>query len=1091
MPVKQLSSATIKLISSTQVITSASSVVKELLENAIDAQSTVIDIRIENYGLDKIEIRDNGVGISCEDVHVMCLRGYTSKISDVSDLEKLSSYGFRGEALSSICAVADVSVITKTDQDKYANLYTMDKNGHVIKSSISHHQKGTVIKIVDLFKKLPVRKQMYSSKKHCVNDLRKIENVVKALAAIQPNLRVSLVHNKSVLWQMTAVNDLILAFGQIWSSIMTKCFKHLTFLNNRIKIEMILPIQNIDVQNTFLTTTLADAIYLYVNKRPVRDNKIEKLIVGELTNYFGHYLPTGKYLPCLVSINVPAEDIDVNLEPDKSRLFFHNQEDILISIKNCIVQHYYDNTPVNDPSDQNKNILKSNKRKISSDSEDVEVKKSTAYYNEPNQLSLDSSHNNSSINPCTFKAAQLELDSLNQISQIDKSLKPNAESTKIMNDNLCIFDPDIDKSNYKISRESSTREFSKSTLKSEIENSQLVKDLSLEEIDFEEPFTLVEENDSKITHSESNESLINSNIDQYKQRIMNIGITKSHPAIQQHDTSDSSVDFHVKNVTLSQWSKGNVLFNGKPVKCGVSVITDTLPSDKSLENKNDISSSNVVECTQISKEISETGRENLSETVQSGSQMGHKEMSGFTIFAKKMRIKILEENPGLDFVKVSKELAKSWASLSVEEKENYKTFRNKQKEKALVNCINNSNLDCTKHNSNYDEDNSSIKIAPLFRMVAVPDEQVPGLDHLVSRPQSWVPQPRSKRPIQETARVNLSETIQSVSSQMGNREMSGFTLFAKKMRLKILNENPGLDFIKVSKELAKSWASLSVEEKEHYKTNANKQKKKALVKVDEIKPQNKDFKFLFKNLKRHSTLVNVELSEIKERLLKKPKTPFSDYTLIGQIDENCWICRIRNKIEALNICRLQEAVVFRKKLAMDSIPLKMLDQPIIIDKNFLGEKNYQFLMDLDTSYEPSTDTYTVIDDRITKNGFVVVSKFYGDKKYPILKITDVALHISIYGLEEFKQIIELMQTQQSNCLHICRPLKVVNYLRSETVRFCKTSGLPKSNKEINDLLVFWFKHEESFSQNICVHYDNVFTSIHKLTEFSDLSDAIL
>lgn len=88
---------------------------------------------------------------------------------------------------------------------------------------------GTVIKVVDLFKKLPVRKQIYSSKKHCVNDLRRVENIVKLLTAIQQNIRVSLVHNKSVLWQMTPVNDLAVTFGQIWSSSMTKYVKHLTF----------------------------------------------------------------------------------------------------------------------------------------------------------------------------------------------------------------------------------------------------------------------------------------------------------------------------------------------------------------------------------------------------------------------------------------------------------------------------------------------------------------------------------------------------------------------------------------------------------------------------------------------------------------------------------------------------------------------------------------------------------------------------------------------------------------------------------------------------------------------------------------------
>lgn len=120
----------------------------------------------ENYGLEKIEIRDNGIGISLSDVQMMCLRSYTSKISNITDLgmqfyyninyillfiimayiifeiDKLTCYGFRGEALSSICAVADVTVTTKSEFDKYAMTFTMDCNGHVTKSSVSHHQNG-------------------------------------------------------------------------------------------------------------------------------------------------------------------------------------------------------------------------------------------------------------------------------------------------------------------------------------------------------------------------------------------------------------------------------------------------------------------------------------------------------------------------------------------------------------------------------------------------------------------------------------------------------------------------------------------------------------------------------------------------------------------------------------------------------------------------------------------------------------------------------------------------------------------------------------------------------------------------------------
>lgn len=84
---------------------------------------------------------------------------------------------------------------------------------------------------------MPVRKQIYSSKKHCINDLRKVEYVVKSLSAIQQNIRVSLCHDKHSLWYLTPVNDLILTYGQIWSSSMTKYVKHLRFSSEEVTFE--------------------------------------------------------------------------------------------------------------------------------------------------------------------------------------------------------------------------------------------------------------------------------------------------------------------------------------------------------------------------------------------------------------------------------------------------------------------------------------------------------------------------------------------------------------------------------------------------------------------------------------------------------------------------------------------------------------------------------------------------------------------------------------------------------------------------------------------------------------------------------------
>ncbi|XP_026817988.1 PMS1 protein homolog 1-like [Rhopalosiphum maidis] len=952
MSMKQLPSDTIKLISSTQVITSASSVVKELMENSIDANSTIIDIRLDNYGLDKIEIRDNGVGISHSDVYVMCLRSYTSKICDISDLNKLTFYGFRGEALSSICAVADVTIITKSDFDEYAKSFTMDSNGRVKNSSICHHQKGTVIKIENLFKKLPVRKQIYSSKKHCVNDLRRVENIVKSLAAIQQNIRVSLVHNKSVLWQMTSATDLVVTFGQIWSSSMTKCVKHLTLLNEEVNIDIVLPVQNINVQNCFFTTNVADAIYLYVNKRPIRDNKIEKLIVGEFNNYFGHYLPPGKYLPCFISITVPPETIDINLEPDKSRILFHNQDMILHNLKNCITKYYYNDKVENDESSINKTLEPpNNKRKIPYDSEEVNVKKSPIL-----------------------------------ISQVIDSFVPNAESTKIINNN------------------------SLDSVLSNDEHTQIVKELSLEEIDFEEPFLSKNNTSDKMLCLKNNKVESSDDISEYRKKLLNVGNSSSLQTIQSDNANVRN--FIAEDISISQWSKGDVVLNGKPLESGAVLKSDII-------------------------------------------------------------IETLEKN---SMPRINKEIEILHSPAVSQEDENI-----------VVKNYNPVHMnDETSENISSSSSTKQLKIEHLFRTVSIPDEQVPGLNHLVNRPQSWVPQPRSKRPMRDVPEEDLSDTIRSVSSQMGNKEMSGFTFFARETRIKIIQENPGIEFTKVSKELARLWGSLSEDEKLRYKKLSNEQKKGIITtKTNDVQLPKKSFQTIAKNLERHSTQINVELFEIKRNIFKNHKMMLSKFMLIGQIEDNNWFCFVHNEIQAINICRLQEAVIFFQKMADDEIPLKMLDQSITTSKKYLGEKNYRFLMDLDTSYEPSADKYTITDKRIVKNGFNIVIVFNEDSDNPDINITDVALHISTYGAEELKQLLELMQLEKENDnLYCCRPLKVVNYLRSETVRYCIKTGLPKTKEEINSLLEYWFKNEKLFSHNTCVHYKKVFTSIHCIDEKS-------
>lgn len=143
----RLDKETVKLISSGQVVTSVSNVVKELIENALDAEASNIEIRLANFGLDCIEVKDNGNGVQSQQIDFMVKGHYTSKLKDFQDLNALNTYGFRGEALNSLCSVcSNLEIISKTENDQLGSQVKFDKNGQKIKDMKIATTRGTIIK---------------------------------------------------------------------------------------------------------------------------------------------------------------------------------------------------------------------------------------------------------------------------------------------------------------------------------------------------------------------------------------------------------------------------------------------------------------------------------------------------------------------------------------------------------------------------------------------------------------------------------------------------------------------------------------------------------------------------------------------------------------------------------------------------------------------------------------------------------------------------------------------------------------------------------------------------------------------------------
>ncbi|KAJ6096516.1 DNA mismatch repair protein [Penicillium sp. IBT 16267x] len=188
--IKAIEARSVHQIQSGQVITDLCSVAKELVENSLDAGATSIEVRFKNNGLDLIEVQDNGGGISPDNYENVALKHYTSKLSSYDDLTTLHTFGFRGEALSSLCALADFHVVTaQAHQAPKANRLDFEVSGKLQKTQIVAGQKGTTASVGGIFKRLPVRRR--ELEKNIKREYGKVLNLLHAYACISTRVRFS------------------------------------------------------------------------------------------------------------------------------------------------------------------------------------------------------------------------------------------------------------------------------------------------------------------------------------------------------------------------------------------------------------------------------------------------------------------------------------------------------------------------------------------------------------------------------------------------------------------------------------------------------------------------------------------------------------------------------------------------------------------------------------------------------------------------------------------------------------------------------------------------------------------------------------
>ena len=314
MPIKILSPQLANQIAAGEVVERPASVVKELVENSLDAGANKIQIDIENGGANLIRIRDNGCGIPKEELRLALARHATSKIADLDDLEAILSLGFRGEALASISSVSRLTLTSRTAEQTEA--WQVYAQGRDMETTIkpASHPVGTTVEVANLFFNTPARRKFLRTDK---TEFAHIDEVIRRIALTKFNTAFTLTHNGKIIRQYRPAE----ALNQQLKRVAAICGDD--FVKNALRIDWKHDDLHLSgwVATPNFSRTQNDLSYCYINGRMVRD----KVISHAIRQAYAQYLPTDSYPAFVLFIDLNPHDVDVNVHPTKHEVRFHQQ----------------------------------------------------------------------------------------------------------------------------------------------------------------------------------------------------------------------------------------------------------------------------------------------------------------------------------------------------------------------------------------------------------------------------------------------------------------------------------------------------------------------------------------------------------------------------------------------------------------------------------------------------------------------------------------------------------------------------------------------------------------------------------------------
>ncbi|XP_054706891.1 PMS1 protein homolog 1-like [Uloborus diversus] len=987
--IRELPNSSARILSSEQIITSVYSVVKELLENAIDSEAKNVEIKLEEYGIEKIEVKDNGSGIRKNDITFAARPHFTSKITSHADLEQLQTYGFRGEALGAICAVADLEITTRSVEDDFGSTYAFDWKGNVVSSKVSPCSQGTTVTVQNLFKRVPVRKQLYRSLKNKKDELKKVEDLLIAFGCVQYGVRFVLYHNRNMVWQKPAVNNSKESILCVFGKTVMDNFEYMTCADEKNEINIQLYLTKPDASSICCSSSPNRCI-VAINKRPVRIKSIDKL----LKEYYSKNLDSnnrGKYPICCMFLTLRLADVDINVEPNKTAVMLHNADSVLEllsgMLKTC------GTVKTNDPNTRDcpnvvktldnfcHNVEKTNVSKTNP-TPVLSVNEPKAAVSMPkNHLSNENSLKSAPI-PCEINDQSKQRRHLctgNQLDNLNSNEKKDFAEINLthrLNEPNCVHEP-------KPTVSSPINEYS-NFFKLTSSSGMMSENLSDKSKEMTSACATNKLKTSNSWHDQTNlvvnSEKLTSNINTAPvKKIPDINeyFSSPSPKRQKRNPLSNQVYHHVK--TLNEvMSSSNINSKNYEIKLpeshllsGVSALAQRSSSSGDISvkivNMEEATESNISNRKRHLSDPSPSSKENKKldkkvpklQTWSRGHCTGGLNLQPATVLMPK----VLNNPDNVHHIK---------------------------------------SLDNKKETGNIDQTLSERKLTPF--------------DFFCRKYRLEIAAQNPDSNSHQIAQI-LKEKWNSLTFE----EKAVFkNMIAKEYPKKIQTKNKLRTAVSQIFE-NKSTAVIPTVNERIERINMKKKKKK-------------EIEFDIKNIKRNS-------------LKSFQSATNQELTLISCISSGVWVCHQREKLLLLNTSRLQESIIYYRLLETFQFHI-MPTEPICLS-DFEIDENLLEILNLNL-VQPNSET-SIKDRRLTANGLAVVC-LKGESKVQF-KIVGMTNKISFYGADDLKEILLLLKSKgTSTKLSECRPGKVILYLQGEAVRIARQSLDIQRFDDLSDLL---------------------------------------